>query len=186
MGMKFPLFAIFAATLLTGCVTTAPNAEFVGSVNFSSLDTFSYKHTLITGMGFRESDEYLIEEMSKTVIGRELSHRGFTQVDSDGDFFVVVKWRKAVSGYPSMHDSIDGPHDALRRRDNPSFQLAPRLHMTLEIYESGTDHLFWRNELPNIFDALQLTEGRLNVSLERAIKNFPQRIEKDPNLPSIE
>jgi hypothetical protein len=56
----------------------------------------------------------------------------------------------------------------------------------LEIYESGTGNLFWSKDLPNIFNALQLTEERVVDSLKLAIKNFPQHIEKDPNLLNIE
>lgn len=184
--MKIPFLATIGAILLSGCATTVPNAEFVGSVNFSALETFSYKHTLISGMDFRDSEEYLIEDMSEAVVARELTARGFEQVESGADFYVVTKWKKAVSSYPPIHDSIDGVNQALSRRDNPSHKFASRLHLTLEIYEAETNHLFWRKDMPNIFDALQLTEGRLNESLTLAIKNFPTRIKKDPNLPSLE
>jgi hypothetical protein len=184
--MKIPFLVTVIAILLSGCATTPPNAEFVGSVSFSPLETFSYKHTLISGMDFRDSEEYLIEELSEAVIARELTARDFEQVESGSDFYAVVKWKKAVSSYPPIHDSIDGASAALSRRDNPSYRFASRLHLTLEIYESGTNNLFWRKDMPNIFDALQLTEGRLEESLSLAIKNFPTRVEKDPNLPSLE
>lgn len=185
--MKFILPLLVAIILFSGCATTTdPNAQFVGSVDFTPLDQFSYKHTLITGMNFRESEELLIEEMSEVVLSSELRQRGFEQVDSDADFYVVTKWKKAVSSYPSIHDSIDGPFESLGRRDNPSYKFGSRLHLTVEIYEAGTNNLFWRNDLPNIFDATQFTEGRLIESLKHAIKNFPNRIEKDPNLPSIQ
>lgn len=181
------IFALLVAILaFSGCATTDPNAQFVGSVNFSGLEQFSYKHTLISGMNFRESEELLMEEMSELVLSSELNQRGFEQVDSGADFYVVTKWKKAVSSYPSIHDSIDGSFESLGRRDNPSYKFASRLHLTVEIYEADTNNLFWRNDLPNIFDATQFTEGRVIESLKHAIKNFPNRIEKDPNLPSIE
>lgn len=173
-------------TLLNGCASTQKHSEFVKTINFSSLDTFSFKHTLITGMDFRKSDELLLEQLSEQTIVNELLGRGFEQVESDADFFAVVKWKKSVSSYVNPFDHIDPYNELAARRDHPTSQLASRLHLTLEIYESRTRNLFWRNELPNIFDAILLTEERVTDSLKLAIKNFPQHIVKDPNLPNIE
>ncbi|MGJ8651792.1 MAG: DUF4136 domain-containing protein [Opitutaceae bacterium] len=184
--MKFPLAISLVALFLCGCVTQNPNAEFVGTVNFSPLQTFSYKRTLISGMQYRASDEYLIEEKSELVLSRELVARGFEQVDADSDFYVVTKWRKGVSSYPPIHHHIDGPLESMNSRDDPSYRIAVRFHLIVEIYESQTGKLFWRSELPDIFDAVQFTEERLDASLSRAIKNFPKRVERDPNLPDIE
>lgn len=187
--MKPSLFifsALIAFSFLTGCSTTSQNSEFVKTVNFSSLDTFSFKHTLVTGMDFRESDEYLLEELSEQTIVSELQARGFELTEGDADFFAVVKWKKAVSNSANPFDHIDPYHEVHARRDDPSRMFASRMHLTLEIYESSTRNLFWRNELPNIFDAIQFTEERITDSLREAIKNFPQHIEKDPNLPNIE
>ena len=181
------LAALFLFSLFSGCMSTpTPNAEFVNSVNFSSLDTFSFKHTLISGMDFRESEEMLLEKLSAQTIRQELQARGFEPVQANADFYAVVKWKKSVSGYADPFDHIDPVHEVMARRDDAAMRFASRLHLTLEIYQSGTDKLFWRKDLPNIFDALQLTEERIVDSLKRAIQNFPQRIEKDPNLPNLE
>jgi hypothetical protein len=166
-------------TCFTACVSIPPHGEFAKTTNFSSLDTFSFKHTLITGTNFRKSDELLLEELSEQIIVSELQGRGFEQVDTDADFFAVVKWKKLVSNYANPFDHID-PYNDLNSR------FASRLHLTLEIYESSTRKLFWRKELPNIFDALQLSEERVTTSLKYVIKNFPRCIVKDPNLPSIQ
>lgn len=185
--MKSSLLMSLVVLFLCGCVTQQQNAEFVGSINFSPLQTFSYKHTLISGMRSNDSNNYIIEEKSKSVLSDELVSRGFEQVDSaDSDFYVVSKWRKGVSSYPPMDHHVDGIYDSMNRRDNPSYRFAPRYHLIVEVYVSETDQLFWRKELPDIFDAIQFTEERLVASLARAIKNFPQRIERDPDLPNIE
>lgn len=187
--MKFPLSTFFALTitiLFAGCMSTPQNAEFVKTVNFSSLDTFSYKHTLVSGMDFRESEEMLLKELSEQTIINELQSRGFEMTDSIADFYAVVKWKKAVSAYANPFEHIDPVNEVMMRRDDSASRFASRLHLTLEIYESSTRNLFWRNELPNIFDALQLTEERTVDSLKLAIQNFPERIEEDPNLPDIE
>lgn len=178
--------SLLALIFLGGCATPAPNAEFVKTVNFSSLETFSYKHSLISGMDFRESEEMLLEELSELVIVSELQARGFEQAEENADFYAVVKWKKAVSSYPSPFNHVDGAYDSFNRRDNPTYKFNSRMHVTLEIYESSTRNLFWRNDLPNIFDAIRMTEERVAESLKRSIKNFPDRIEKDPNLPDIE
>lgn len=175
-----------ALILLGGCATPTSNSEFVKTINFSSLETFNYKHSLISGMEFRESEEMLLEELSELTIISELQARGFELSEDNADFFAVVKWRKAVSSYPGRFDNIDGFQDSLNRRNNPTNKFGSRMHLILEIYESSTGNLFWSNDLPNIFDTIQITEGRIVDSLRRSIKNFPDRIEKDPNLPDIE
>ena len=187
--MKHPfLFSslLCAVLLLAACVSPQPNAEFVKTVNFSALDTFNYKHTLVTGMDFRESEEILLENLSEEVITSELLARGFERVESNFDFFAVVKWKKAVSTYADPFDHIDGYGSASSRRDDPTYRFNSRIHLTIEIYEASTGNLFWRNDLPNIFDSIQLAEERIVQSLKRGLKNFPQHIEKDPNLPNIE
>lgn len=174
-------------SFFTGCISPpAPHSEFAKTINFSSLDTFSYKHTLVTGLDFLESDELLLERLSEKTIVSELQRRNFQYVDTDADFFAVVKWKKAVSSYPGVFSSIDGASDSFDRGNNLSYQFASRMHLTLEIYESRTGNMFWRNDLPNIFDAIQMTEERIEDSLKRAIQNFPERIDKDPNLPNFE
>ena len=179
------LFTFTILTCFTACLSTTPYVEFVKTVNFSSLDTFSYKHTLTTGMDFRKSDELLLEELSEQVVVSQLEERGFEPTDVDADFFAVVKWKKSVTYCANPFDHIDPYNKVIARRGDPNSRLTSRLHLTLEIYESSTHNLFWRNELPNIFSALQLTEERVTDSLKLAIKNFPQHIVKDPSLPRI-
>ena len=184
--MKAAIPLLILSAIVAGCATNSPHAEFVKTITFSSLQTFSYKHTLVSGLDFRESEELLLEELSEETLISELAGRGFESRDADGDFYVVTKWKKAVSSYPGPFDSVDGPLESLDRRDNPSYRFASRLHLTVEVYEASSRNLFWRKDLPNVFDAVQFTEDRIVESLRRAIKNFPERIEKDPNLPDIE
>lgn len=179
------VFCLVSLCFLAGCASTQPHSEFVKTINFSSLDTFSYKHTLISGMEFRESEEQVLESLSASTISSELEALGFQQVESGADFFAVVKWKKAVSSYASPFQHID-PYTEVMARRGDNTQIASRVHLTLEIYESQTGNLFWRKHSPNIFDAVQLTDERVTESLKRAIENFPEHIEKDPNLPNIE
>ena len=152
-----PLHFFILPLLIVGCVSNSPHSEFVKTITFSSLESFSYKHTLLTGMDFRESEEQLLEDLSEEVLQSEFADRGFAPVETGGDFFIVVKRRKAISSYPDAFDHVDGPFDSLGRRDNPSYRFASRLHLIVEVYESSNRELFWREELPNIFDATQFT-----------------------------
>lgn len=184
--MKHIPVLLLLTLLFTGCASTDSRSEFFNTITFSTLETFSYKHTLISGMDFRDSEELFLEELSEQTLVSAMKTRGFEQVDGqESDFYIVTKWRKAVSSYPDMFDHIDSPMDSMNRRDNPSYRFASRLHLIVEVYEASTGNLFWRKDLPNIFDAVQFTEERVVDSLRRAIKNFPERVEKDPSLPDI-
>jgi hypothetical protein len=120
------------------------------------------------------------------MLTKELGKRGFKAVESNGDFYVVVKWHKQISSYAGLFDSVDGPTSTMHRRHDGNSSTAVRVSLTVEIYDSTTNEIFWRAELPNIFDAIQFSEERVAQSLSRAIQQFPDRIEKDPHLPNIE
>ena len=186
---QFAFSLLLPVVLLTGCSTLAPTrtpGDFVRSINFSPLDTFHYDQTLVTGMSYREGDEAALKALSEQVLAEELTARGFEAVESNGDFYVVAKWHKQLSSYSGLFDSVDGATATMNRRDYGSSASAVRFTLTVEIYDSETNQIFWRAELPNIFDAIQYSEGRVTQSLSRAIQEFPECIEKDPNLPNIE
>lgn len=177
------------AVLLSGCETLEPTrtpGDFVRSINFSPLDTFSYDQTIVSGMSYREGDEARFKALSDQVLTEELTTRGFEAVKSNADFHVVAKWHKQLSSYAGLFDSVDGPTSTMNRRAGGSFASAVRFTLKVEIYDSATHQIFWRAELPNIFDAIQYSEARVAQSLRRAIQQFPERIEKDPNLPNFE
>ncbi|MFT5623373.1 MAG: hypothetical protein ACI9FZ_001307, partial [Bacteroidia bacterium] len=93
---------------------------------------------------------------------------------------------KQISSYAGLFDSVEGPTSTMHRRYDGNSSTAVRVSLTVEIYNTTTNEIFWRAELPNIFDAIQYSEARVAQSLSRAIQQFPERIEKDPNLPNIE
>ncbi|MFP4157366.1 MAG: hypothetical protein ACLFU4_07085 [Opitutales bacterium] len=175
-----------ATILLSGCATNNPNAEFVRTVTFSSMQTFDFKHSLLSGMDFRESEKMLLEGLSEGTLVQAFQARGFERTGENPDFHVVAKWEKSVSTAVDLFDPIDGPLETLHRRESRSAPFASRLHLTVEVYDAKSDVLFWRKDLSNLFEAVQLTEARVVDSLERAVKNFPERVEKDPSLPDIE
>lgn len=191
MKSFYPLLNIvlLSAVFLTGCATLKPtrtSGDFVRSIYFSKLDSFSYGRTVVSGMTYRDVEETELNAWSEQVLTKELSARGFEATESNGDFYVVAKWHKQISTYAGLFDSVDGPTSTIHRRNYGSASTAVRVSLTVEIYDSTTNEVFWRAELPNIFDAIQYSEARVVQSLSRAIQQFPERIEKDPNLPNIE
>jgi len=181
-----PIVLLVLSLVATGCVSNKTDSEFVGTITFSSLDTFSYKDTIVTGLDFREFEERQLQDLSGQIVPEAFSAKDFERVESGGDFFVVTKWEKAVSNYPDPFDHVDGATEFFERADRPSHRFGSRIHLTVEVYESSSGKLFWRKHLPNIFDSVQFTEERVVAALQRAAKNFPVRVPKDPNLPNIE
>jgi len=175
-----------ALLFLAACQSQLPdNSEFVRTVNFSDLQTYRYKHTLTSGLEWRDANRLVLEELSPEVVGKEMTRRGFEAVETGEDILVVVKWRKAASAYQSPFDSIDGPVASLGRRESaPGF--SSRISLVVELYEGPDSELFWRKELYNAFDAIQFTTSRITRTLQKALDNFPERVERDPNLPSIQ
>lgn len=171
--------------LLCACESRLPdNSGFVRTVNFSELQTYRYKHTLTTGLEWREADRLLLEELSPRVLAEALVGRGFEAVESGEDILAVVKWRKSASAYRSPFDAVDGPIAELVRRDGtPGFST--RISLVVELYEEPEGELFWEKELRNAFDAIRLTGDRIERTLQKSIETFPGRVERDPGLPSI-
>ncbi|NBB79245.1 MAG: DUF4136 domain-containing protein, partial [Verrucomicrobia bacterium] len=139
------IYLVAALYLLAGCASTQPHAEFVKTVNFSALDTFRFKHTIVTGMEFRDSEKRLLESLSESTITSELRALGFEEVAAEADFFAVVKWTKAVSTPANAFQHIDPYSQVMARRDEAT-RIASRLHLTLELYETDSGNLFWRKD----------------------------------------
>jgi hypothetical protein len=191
MKSFYPLTVIvlLSAGFLTGCATLKPTrtpGDFVRSIHFSPLNSFTYDRTVVSGMNYRNVEEAALNTLSEQVLKKELRARGFEAIESNGDFYVVVKWHKQISSYAGLFDSVEGPTSTMHRRYDGNSSTAVRVSLTVEIYNTTTNEIFWRAELPNIFDAIQYSEARVAQSLSRAIQQFPERIEKDPNLPNIE
>lgn len=161
--------ALLCVCLLSGCASfevSSLSGDFVRTTLFSSLDTFQYKHTLVSGMAFRQdSQEMVLKQVSERVLSEELVARGFEAVSEDVDFYVVTKWRKEI---------------------NLSAVEVVRFSLIIELFEAATQKVFWRAELPHILSAMQWSEDRITVTLRQAIESFPERIEKDPNLPNLQ
>ena len=162
-----PVVLMLCAALFAGCASFEsgpPSGDFVRPTDVSTLDTFSYRHTLVSGMVYQNSSqEQVFVELSRKVLTADLAARGYAAVDAGGDFYVVSKWRKEI---------------------NMSAAEAVRYSLIVELF-AADNTVFWRAELPYIFTAMQWSEQRIDQTLSLAIRNFPARVENDPSLPSV-
>lgn len=167
--VRIPFALMLCAVLFAGCAsfeTSNYSGDFVRPIDVSSLDTFSYKHTLISGMVIRNSSqEIVMQELSKKVLTRELSARGYQAVNEGGDFYVVSKWRKEI---------------------NASAAQAVRFSLIVELFDTATNKVFWSAELPYIFNAMQWSEERVDQTLSLAIQDFPARLGTGSQLPNVQ
>jgi len=172
---------------LTGCFSSSKYSEFQQTFNFSSLDDYAIREVEISGFHLKDSENETLKSLSADALAVEMDARNFVSVpEADADFYWVLHWHKSSTFNPGMLDSIDGLRAELNDRDNPSQHFATRWMLTLEAYLPEQEQPFWVKELPNIFDAIDFTEWRIVASVERGVKNFPERVEKDPSLPNIE
>lgn len=178
-------FLCVMLTLLSGCFSSSKYSEFQQTFNFASLDHYAVREVTVTGFHLKEGENAILESLSKDTVAVEMGARGFSSAEP-ADFYWVLNWHKASTFNPSALDSINGFRTELNDRNDPAQHIATRWKLTLEAYLPDQESPFWIKELPNIFDAIEFTEWRIVASIERGLKNFPQRVAKDPNLPDIE
>lgn len=181
-----PALLTFLSLIFSGCISTEKYSEFQYTINFAQLDTYQIRDVVIDGFHMKESENADLEKWSHQALRQGMAARDFAEAQDTPDFVWVIHWNKSSTFNPGPLESINGLRTELNSRDDPSHHFATRWHLTLQAYLPGEEFPFWEKELPNIFDALELNEWRTVASIERGLTNFPQRVEKDPNLPSIE
>lgn len=163
------LVALFFVALLSGCASfesTTLVGDFVKPTDMSPLDSFRYEHTMVSGMlGLRSTQAMVMKKLSEHVLTQELSQRGYASAGQEADFYIVSKWRKEI---------------------NLSAAEAVRFSLIVEFYDTANKTLFWRAELPYIFNALQWSDARVSQTLRLAIQNFPDHKKKVSELPTFD
>ena len=106
-----------------------------------------------------------MKQLSQEVLTQELTARGYEPVDERSDFYVVSKWRKEI---------------------NLSAAEVVRFSLIVELYDTATDKVFWRAELPYVFNGMQWSEERVDQTLRLAILNFPASGDTGSNLPNAQ
>ena len=82
----------------------------------------------------------VMKQLSENVLTQELSQRGDASAGQEADFYIVSKWRKEI---------------------NLSADEAVRFSLIVELYDAANKFLFWRAELPYIFNALLWSDARV-------------------------
>lgn len=161
------LLALFWVALLSGCASfesTSSIGGFVKPTDMSSLDSFRYQHTMVSGMVDRRSSQTMVmKELSENVLTQELSQRGYASAGKEARFYVVSKWRKEI---------------------NWSATEAVRFSLIVELYNAANQSLFWRAELPYIFNAIQWSDARVSQTLRLAVQDFPVHMTNASVLPT--
>ena len=106
-----------------------------------------------------------MKDLSEKVLTQELWQSGYTEAGQAADFYVVSKWRKEI---------------------NMSAAEAVRFSLIVELYDASSKTLFWRAELPYVFNAMQWSEERVSQTLRLALQNFPEHSAKVSELPIVE
>jgi len=180
-----PLTLTAISLVLTSCASKSTYNEFVQTINFTGLDHYTIAEVVVEGNDLNEADVTILQKASTDTLTVAMEARDFSAANP-GDFTWQIHWEKKATFNPSALESIDPFREELNRRDEPSQRFARRWHLRLEAYLPNNPAPFWVKQLDNLFDAIELNEERVIASLERAIKNFPVRVEKNPNLPDIE
>lgn len=185
--MKAVLLLCLTLFCLSGCATKKKNEEFVRTITFSSLESFKYEGAVFEGMEFLDSEVELLKQHSEAILVEELQARGF-DVSHDGmqDFAVIAVWRKALGSRRNPLDILEGPSDLGKDSKRPSHEVSTGIGLTIEVFESSTGYRFWQKRVPDAFSEYDVTEYKVEDTLTRGIKNFPERVLKDPSLPDIQ
>lgn len=184
--MKVVLPLISLLILLTGCQTKEKHKEFVKTITFSNLETFNYAGIVFEGLELEGDDEKQLTGTSKRVVLTKLAERGFEPTNADGDFTVVVVWRKVVSAGYDKFDSVHELNDFAAHRDSIGHRISILYDLSIEMFQPSTGYRFWEKKLSKVFKVLELSEYRIEEAITLAIENFPTRVEKDSNLPDIQ
>ena len=105
----------------------------------------------------------VMKELSENVLTQELSQRGYASAGKEARFYVVSKWRKEI---------------------NWSATEAVRFSLIVELYNAANQSLFWRAELPYIFNAIQWSDARVSQTLRLAVQDFPVHMTNASVLPT--
>lgn len=187
--MNFRVFSVgllFVLSLLGGCTTSQKYSEFVQDITFSRLQTYSYAGVETDGARWKDAQVEVLNQLGDEVLSAEMDERGFRYAESGADFYVMTRWVKAVTLQDNYSKHSVGLSALRQDTHEQAGGLALRCRLSVEVYEGASGRLFWKKEMPDVFDAIDFTESRVRHALRRAIRGFPECVERDPNLPDLQ
>ena len=116
-----------------------------------------------------------------------MTNRNFALTEeADEDFTVIVVWRKAVNARYDKFESISDANDFNMHRDSILHRISTQYDLSLEMFQPSTGYRFWERRVPRAFEALEISDYLIRETIISALKNFPTKADKDPNLPDLE
>ena len=181
-----PLFFSAIAVFLSACISTDRHpGDFVQTTNFHILQSFSIGEVQLSGMEWTEPMSNSLTETPRTELAAQLKRCGFPDDGSGADFIVRADWKKALKLKLRTRNIFDEVPE-MSRRDEDRFRPQVLCSLTVELYNPKEDVVFWRAEMPDCLDVLRVNEKNIVAVIKKAMASFPQRIELDPNLRTIE
>jgi hypothetical protein len=193
--MRFFSFILFIASLMaTGCATrpSTPYAEFVRSVDFTHFDTVRVTPLAAGDLAgvINASRIEAILQATSTAIESALADKDFAVLPADdqsSDLLVTAYWQEIINEPDRATLPIVEPNPS--DPDRPSTPPMPAarggFQLVIEIADDRSGNVFWRATSAPAAALLSPTPATAEAAALRLMANFPQRVEKDPNLPHI-
>lgn len=182
------------ALLIAGCATqsNAPHAEFVRSVDFTHFDIAK-----VTVSAAEDPSNVLSEVAWEAVntstdaaIRQALTDKGFelvTETDAQNDLRVSANWRaRQVESSTATPPLLQlNPSDPDRPLQPPQPSARGGFQLVIEIADAYSGNVFWRSVTPARSALFAPTAESAASNALKLMKPFPNRVEKDPDLPHI-
>lgn len=182
----FPLFCGALAVFLSACISTDRHpGDFVQTTDFHILQSFTIGEIELSGMESTESMGESLTETTRSELAAELERRGFPDSGSEADFIVRADWKKALRVKLRTGNAFDEIPE-MSRQDEDRFRPQVLCSLTVELYDPKKDVVFWRAKMPDCLDVLRVNEDNVVAIIKKVMASFPQRIQLDPNLRTIE
>jgi hypothetical protein len=189
------LVALFSYCFFCGCTTpkSEPFGEFIRSVNFTHMDNSRIEILPSQDLTKTLSVVEMEAVLAATSLGIEsmLTAKGFAIVSEykpEADFIVRAQWIDVHNNaepvaMPTLQTNPDDFEVTRMRTDLPATPGGFKL--VLEIADAHSGNVFWRAFTPPATILFKPNAQSAETSAMRLMENFPQRVEKDPNLPNL-
>jgi len=178
-----PWVAAAAAAGFAACATTPPAPtyeEFVRTVNFTPFDTYAIEEVAMRAETFQWMEAGAAEKATRAALQAAFVERGFERAGGEADLLCRATWRKTRRREPSGAAPPDAENDAASGGD-PGQRV---FVVTVEIADAESGKTFWRSRERLVGEARADAEG-IRRAVRKAMRDFPDRVEKDPDLPNL-
>ena len=168
-----------------GCTTTEQlPGDFVQNTHFNSLQSYQLGSIETTGIDWTDRTKATVTTFSNSTLHQMLQAKGFDSKDSNADFSVRVIWHKRIrlrSEPDHLKVEIEGQPQSIMHTIRPKIMVS----VSVELVNIAKETVFWKSELKDTFEILELRDSLVIEVLEKCLKKFPERIQIDPSLKSF-